>query len=210
MAMPEQIKNRNLLAGPLSNDCMSTPGINARTIDSFIEGEVAAFGQIYDQTAKLIYNVVLRIVTNEKDAEDITQDTYVQAFEKRGSFNGLSDISTWLYRIAVNRALNFCKRKKYVAALSDSLAYFLGGRQNENDLQSMEDENRDILLVKKLLGKINPDFRTCIVLCEIENKSYQQIADILGINIGTVRSRINRGKVEIKELYKRMGERNET
>src|SRR3989339_468628 len=184
---------------------MVQPTIDRESLEKFLQGETTAFGQVYDKTAKMIYNVIYRIVMNKHDAEDITHDTYLRAFEKRQSFNRASDLPTWLYKIAVNNALNFCNRRKYTRTLLEKLAQFFGQQAGEAPPPSPEEEKSNVQLVQKLLGKIKPEFRTCLVLCEMENKSYQQIADILKINIGTVRSRINRGKKELKRLYDKIG-----
>ena len=188
---------------------MNSQNIIIETLESFINGDMKAFEQIYDQTIKMIYNVIYRIVPNDNDAQDITQDTYIRAFEKRHTFSGLSNLSTWLYKIAVNKALNFSNKQRYINTLRDQLSYFFKQREQASDPPAFDLEEKNRFPIKKLLEKIKPEFRTCLILFEMENKSYQEISEILGINIGTVRSRIYRAKKALRDLYNKMEGNNE-
>ena len=157
----------------------------------------------------LLDTSIYRIVPNDNDAQDITQDTYIQAFEKRHTFSGLSNLSTWLYKIAVNKALNFSNKQRYINTLRDQLSYFFKQREQASDPPAIDLEEKNGSPIKKLLEKIKPEFRTCLILFEMENKSYQEISEILGINIGTVRSRIYRAKKALRDLYNKMEGNNE-
>ncbi len=175
--------------------------IDKETAQRFIAGDKETLAMIYKMTSEMIYNVVYRIVLNDADAKDITQDVYVKAYEKRTSFRGDAGVSTWLYKIAVNTAVNFSKRRSFIAGLQEKAGLFRYDPPAPDD--RLEDDREDIKLVKQLLKRVRPDHRTCLVLREIEGLSYQEISELLGLNIGTVRSRINRGRNELKILYEK-------
>ncbi|MFC1771090.1 RNA polymerase sigma factor [Candidatus Margulisiibacteriota bacterium] len=168
-------------------------------IDAFVLGDLYAFERIYELTNKFVYNVIFRMVKNEFEAEDLTQDIYIKVYENRASYKKQSDIKTWIYRIAFNNTLNHIKKQNRIFSFITELGR---GVIFNDDYQEENDEN-DIKLVYEVLKRIKPEFRICIILKDIENKSYEEIALILEINIGTVRSRLNRGRQQFVKLYKR-------
>ncbi|MFH1709500.1 MAG: RNA polymerase sigma factor [bacterium] len=173
--------------------------IEPAIIDRFKEGDMNAFGEIYNKTKDMIYNVIYRFLSNEEDSKDVMHDVFVKVFEKRGSFRGESGIATWIYRVAVNQALNYGKRKSWFPINQDNIKANFYGSENSSD---PEEEDKRLVLLKKLMHKLKPEFRACIVLKDIENVSYEEMSEILKINIGTVRSRLNRGRAELANLYK--------
>jgi RNA polymerase sigma-70 factor, ECF subfamily len=165
------------------------------TADAFVAGDLKAFEAVYKETFKTIYQLVYRMTGNRQDAEDITHDIYVRAYEKRGLYKKeRSALSTWIYRIAVNFTLNALrKRKRWV---SDSII------ENSAAADVLIENLDETDMVTDLLGKLNPDHKACLVLREVEDKPYDEIAEILGLSIGTVRSRISRGRDQLKKLFK--------
>jgi RNA polymerase sigma-70 factor (ECF subfamily) len=174
--------------------------IELEVINRFKEGDMNAFGEIYNKTKDMIYNVIYRLLSNEEDAKDVMHDVYVKVFEKRVSFRGESGIATWIYRTAVNQALNYGRRKSWFLINQDNIrANFYGNRSGDDP---GEEDNR-LVLMKKLMRKLKPEFRACIVLKDMEGASYEEISEILNVNIGTIRSRLSRGRAELAKLYKR-------
>ncbi len=165
------------------------------TADAFVAGDIKAFETVYRETFKTIYHLVYRMTGSRQDAEDITHDIYIRAYEKRALYKTeRSALSTWIYRIAVNYTLNALRKRK---------------RWNrENVIENSEaaevlmEHLEDAELVSALLGKLNPDYKACLIMREVEERPYDEIAGILGIPIGTVRSRIGRGRDQLKKLFK--------
>jgi len=170
-------------------------------IEAFIAGEQEAFRHIYETTKKPIFGVIFRLVGNQHDAEDILHDVYMRVYEKRSLYKqDKSALSTWIYRLAVNFTLNVLKKKK-------RWHQDLVAEPVSEDILETYLAKSDTELAQQVLEKINPDFKICLVLREIEEKSYEEIADLLQLSPGTVKSRINRGRQQLKELFNKIDRR---
>ncbi len=174
-------------------------GLKERDEDAFTECVL-----IYQHK---VFNICLRVVNNRTEAEDVAQEVFVAVFKYIDSFRGDSKFSTWLYRIAINRAQNRLKylaRRSYQqhddfnepehAALSESP---LSSDVPRPDGQALGNELETI--VQDGLAQLNEDFRLILVLRDIENMSYKEIAEIVELNEGTVKSRLFRARVALKE-----------
>ncbi|MDD5136004.1 MAG: sigma-70 family RNA polymerase sigma factor [Candidatus Omnitrophica bacterium] len=160
------------------------------------EGDIAAFEAIYRATAKFVYNVAYRIVYNAQDAEEVTQEVFLKVHKELKNFRKESSIKTWIYRIASNSAINYSK--KMAKEKSRNSEY----RDDADQWQAAEAETarrgqhqREV--VETLLRILNPDQRLCVVLRSIEGLSYREIAEVLKININTVRSRLKRAREKL-------------
>ena len=158
-----------------------------------------AFELLYQYSSVFVYNVVLRILGNRDDASEVTQDVYVKVYNKLGMFCFRSSFKTWVYRIAVNTALNYIKKnkKKYVQ-LSSAAADFIVHK----DYRQAQSQQYKTEIIDELLSKLTPDFRTVIVLREVDDLSYEEISKILRLNINTVKTRIKRARESLVALYK--------
>ena len=153
-----------------------------------------------------VYSYVLRLIDNQADAEDVTQEVFVKVFRRIAGFRGSSTFKTWLYRIATNEASNrrrwFSRHR--IREVSESSVH--GRARNFSDLfqakgstpfeHANNRERRDILICA--LGALEPHYREAVVLRDIEGFSYAEIADTLGVPLGTVKSRILRGREALK------------
>jgi RNA polymerase sigma factor (sigma-70 family) len=144
-----------------------------------------------------VYRLAYRLTGNPHDAEDLTQETFVRVFRslasyKPGTFEG------WLHRITTNLFLDQVRRKQRIRfdALADDAADRLPGRE-PSPSQVYDDTHFDGD-VQRALDALTPDFRAAVVLCDIEGLSYEEIAATLGIKLGTVRSRIHRGRAQLR------------
>lgn len=170
-------------------------------IEGFRQGNQEAFKEIYEQTKEFVYNVIYRMVYDKEETKDLMQDVYIKVFENRSRYNEFtSAFHTWLYRIAFNHTLNFVNRKKMILSKQIILEHKI--EITEENTETISDEE-DIARLQRLLLKVKPKHRICIVLCDIERLSYEETANRLGINIGTVRSRLNRARKELTELYRK-------
>jgi len=170
------------------------------TADAFISGDLKALEIIYRETFKTIYQLVYRMTGDRHDAEDLTHDIYIRAYEKRALYKKeRSAISTWIYRMAVNYTLNALRKRK---RWSNEKVI-----DNSETAEVLIEHLENTELVAELLKMLNPDFKVCLIMRDVEDMSYDEIAKILGISIGTVRSRINRGRVQLKRLFKEYSRR---
>ena len=166
-------------------------------------GEIEAFQQVYKATSGFVYNVALRITQNSADAEEVTQDVFMKIYHSLKDFRQRSTFKTWLYRVTVNTAINRyrkTKREQKDMLDYDSLSGVLPGGSSaaEGAIQS-DDETR----LRALLNILNPEFKTCLVLREIEGFSYQEIAATLKIPLNTVRSRLKRARQILLEAARK-------
>jgi RNA polymerase sigma-70 factor (ECF subfamily) len=179
-------------------------------------GDLAAMEQLIIRYQGRIYNVILKICQNHDDAVELAQDAFVKALENIGNFKGQSGFYTWLFRIAVNLTLNYCKRRDKIAFQS------LDDEGTEQQLQAKTQlktllENRaspdpsEIAQNKELcdllysaLGKLEDSQRAVIVLRDIEGMDYARMAETLGIELGTVKSRLNRARNNLREILEAM------
>jgi RNA polymerase sigma-70 factor (ECF subfamily) len=156
-----------------------------------------------------IYNTILKICGNADDAAELTQDTFVRVIQSLKGFRAQSSFYTWMFRIAVNLTLNFCKRGAKVSfqslqdepdeTLKHQLKDFLIDK-NSPQPQQLAATNELHSLVMKALEKLDIDQRTVVVLRDIEQMNYAEIAETLGIETGTVKSRIARGRKNLREI----------
>ncbi|KGN39729.1 RNA polymerase sigma factor SigE [Knoellia aerolata] len=154
--------------------------------------------QVVEEHSARVYRLAYRLTGNVHDAEDLTQDVFIRVFRslhtfRPGTFEG------WLHRITTNVFLDKMRRKQRIRfdALSDESAARLPSREISPE-QSYADTHFDDD-VQRALDSLAPDFRAAVVLCDIEGLSYEEIAATLDIKLGTVRSRIHRGRSQLRE-----------
>lgn len=175
-------------------------------------GDVEATERLIVRYQDRIYNVILKIVSNPDDAAELTQETFVKVIEKVTSFRAKSSFYTWLFRVAVNTALNFCRRQFKVSAQSldaevktgygESAAklsdYLKDDREPDPVEAAQSKETGEIIL--KALSKVQDEHRVILVLRDIEGMSYAEVAATLKLELGTVKSRISRARAELREI----------
>jgi len=163
-------------------------------------GDMGAFREIYQRVSGYVYTLAYRVVNTKHDAEEVTQDVFLKLHQSLSSFKFEASFKTWLYRIAVNTALNHAKKRSRVTTREVEEIFEDPAVVTQPDatksIEAGETENQ----LKILLDQLNPDQRACIVLREIEGLNYQGIATSLGININTVRSRLKRARETLMSL----------
>ena len=168
-------------------------------IQSALSGNSAAFGVLVDRYRDRLYSCVVNVVNHPDEAEDVVQESFIQAFLKLDTFQQSSQFFTWLYRIAFNNALS--RRRRHRHQLSLDQAHEVSGseptaRSESPDFQIIQREN--VSQLRNALEKLSGDHRSILVLRELEETSYEDIAEILDISIGTVRSRLSRARAALK------------
>ena len=140
-----------------------------------------------------VYRLAYRLTGNRQDAEDLTQDVFIRVFRSLGTFEG------WLHRITTNLFLDRVRRKTRLRM--DGFGEGAEDRLLSSEVQpesAVHDANFDPD-IEAALSSLSEEFRVAVVLCDIEGLSYEEISDVLGIKLGTVRSRIHRGRTQLRE-----------
>ncbi|MBA3265093.1 MAG: RNA polymerase sigma factor SigE [Nocardioidaceae bacterium] len=161
------------------------------------QGTAASWDDIVRQHSGRVYRLAYRLTGNKQDAEDLTQEVFVRVFQSLPSYQP-GTFEGWLHRITTNLFLDSARRRQRIrfdalptdfdALLADSTSLSEG--DFESDLFDSD--------IEVALAALRPDFRIAVVLCDVEGLSYDEIADLLGIRIGTVRSRIHRGRAMLR------------
>jgi RNA polymerase sigma-70 factor (ECF subfamily) len=166
-------------------------------------GDHAEFEKLVERTQRQAYNIAYRMTGNRDDAEDLTQEAYLRAYRSFGTYNRQMPFESWFFRILSNLFIDLLRRRPKQKPLS--LDQPMGDEESEeNLLLQLPDEEanpeRNLLdqvmdeRLQAALSTLPEAFRVAVLLCDVEGRSYEEIAQIMGSSIGTVRSRIHRGR----------------
>ena len=185
---------------------------DAVLVDMCQRGDSKAMERLVLKYQNRIYNTILKICANTEDAAELTQDTFVKVIENIDKFEGRSGFYTWAFRIAVNLTLNYCKRNVQLGFRSlensddehdeqgrTALKEFLTDESSPDPAAVVVNKELAEIAVKALM-KLDDWQRAVIVLRDIEGMDYAQIADVLGIEHGTVKSRLSRARSALREI----------
>ncbi|MEX0322860.1 MAG: sigma-70 family RNA polymerase sigma factor [Puniceicoccaceae bacterium] len=168
-------------------------------------GDVAAFDVLVRKYRERLYGIIYNLTSNREDAADLTQDAFIKAFSSISRFQGKSAFFTWLYRIGVNTALSHLKRNRFRRFFSLEHIQEEGSNAQVFETLAAKHKSEKGALLSELQEKLNeamqklsPKHRTVVVLFEIEGLSHQEIADIVGCSVGTVRSRLHYAKQQLQ------------
>jgi RNA polymerase sigma-70 factor (ECF subfamily) len=188
-------------------------GLRSAADHEFIERlkrrEAAAFEELVAERSGEIYGLLFRLTENGEEARDLTQETFLRAFQNIDRFRGEADIRTWIYRIAINQARNrsrWWRRRRRDATVSLDATYGESGQSilgtlaepSQNPEQQTLAREREITL-RSALQRLALSYRETVILRDIEGFTYEEIAETLGINVGTVKSRLARGRQELRK-----------
>jgi RNA polymerase sigma-70 factor, ECF subfamily len=165
------------------------------------KGDMDAFEQLYDRHNRRVYAVCLRMTQNVQEAEDLTQDVFIQLFRKIGSFRGESAFTTWLHRLAVNQVLmHFRKRSvklEHTTAEGETPEQVVRGTENPKAMPVV-----DRIALDSALSKLPPGYRTVFILHDVEGHEHEEIAKILGIAVGTSKSQLHKARMKLRAILK--------
>lgn len=175
-----------------------------RLIADCLGGKTEAFGELVARYQDRLFNTVIRMLDNAEDARDVVQESFISAYQSLGSFKGDSLFFTWLYRIAVNTAISWKRKQKVVLRLhtgadnpgSVEPADPAESNQPGHAMEMAEEERR----VHEALAKLSPDHRSVLVMKDMEGMKYEEMADVLGVPVGTIRSRLHRARLELRDI----------
>lgn len=172
-------------------------------VERAIAGDRASFGELVRRHQDRLFHTAVRMLDNAEDAADVVQDAFLNAYVSLRAFKGDSRFFTWLYRIAVNSAISM-KRRQRVALNADGP---LVGAVAPEPIDASESSRpghaveraEEIERLQAALSRLTPEHRVVLVLKEIDGQKYEEIADILQVPIGTIRSRLHRARLELRD-----------
>jgi RNA polymerase sigma-70 factor (ECF subfamily) len=173
---------------------------DAQLIDETLRGRSAAFGRLVEKYQDRLYNTIVHVVGNGEDALDVVQDAFVQAFLKLETFQRSSAFYTWLYRIAFNAAASQHRRKRPVLSVEQSRETSghepVDGQSGPGEHLEQLERSRQ---VQQAIAALSEEHRAVVVLREIDGCCYETIAEILDLPVGTVRSRLHRARLQLRD-----------
>ena len=192
------LQTQTFFTGPATESPKDSDYALARAAAS---GAIAAIGDLYDRHSRRVYSLCFRMTRNAADAEDLTQEIFIQLFRKIGSFRGESQFTTWLHRFTVNQVLMYFRRvtarKEMIA--EDIEAEISIPHQHEN---SARPRVVDKIALDIALSRLPPGYRLVFVLYDIEGYSHVEIASMLGCAVGTSKSQLHKARMKLRRLLK--------
>ena len=183
--------------------------IEAQFIERLKRGDAAAFETLVNERSSEIYGLLYRLTESSEEARDLTQETFLRAFQSISHFRGESDLRTWIYRIAINQARNrwrwWRRRRRDVTISIDAPAKngqpsLIGTLKSDNgnnpERETLAHERERAL--RRALSSVKRVYREAVVMRDIEGFAYEEIAVALDISVGTVKSRLARGRQELR------------
>ena len=164
-------------------------------------GDMEAFEDLYRRHFRRVYALCLRMLGNPTEAEDLTQETFTQLYNKIGSFRGDSQFTTWLHRMTVNQVLMHFRRKKsrpeFTTDEGETPVQIVRGTENPNAMPIV-----DRIMLENSISKLPPGYRSVFVLHDVEGHDHEEIAKMLGISVGTSKSQLHKARLKMRGLIR--------
>ncbi len=193
--------------------------VSKKLIKQAIKGNMKAFETLILQFEKPVYNLVFQMMGNEQDALDVTQEVFIKLYRSIGKFRFKSKFSTWVYRVAVNTCIDELRKlKKYEKKLdyidqayeSEEKSYKKQYVDKGKTPEEVAIQNENVTEIRYSINQLKEDYRTIIILRDIKNFSYEEIAKILDCTLGTVKSRLSRARQQLKKEIVKKREQSQT
>ena len=206
----EQDENAKPLVVPNSTkqtESKSKPKPDAQASDYALTqaaagGEMAAFERIYQRHHRRVYSLCLRMTQNPPEAEDLTQEVFIQLFRKIGSFRGESAFTTWLHRLTVNQVLmHFRKRNvkfEKTTEEGETPVQVVGGTENPRKMPVV-----DKIAIEHAIAQLPTGYRNVFVLHDVEGYEHEEVAKILGCSVGTSKSQLHKARLKLRKLLQK-------
>ncbi len=187
-----------------------------RRIAAAASGDKAAFGEIVTEYEKLVWGTIRTKIKNEEDALDLSQEVFLKIWRSIGSYRGDCRFSTWVYRIASNTALDFLRRAPKNAnesldsrtdAEGEEKAFEVADESLSASPERSLEQAETTAAVRQAIASLSEDQRTVVLLRDIEGYTYEEIAGMLSVEIGTVKSRLNRARLHLREKLSHLRDR---
>ncbi|HEX7297217.1 MAG TPA: RNA polymerase sigma factor [Pyrinomonadaceae bacterium] len=179
----------------------ATPTSDQMLARAAAQGDLKAFEQIYERHHRRVYSLCLRMTHNVAEAEDLTQEAFIQLFKKIGSFRGDSAFTTWLHRLTVNQVLmHFRKasvKRERVTEEGDTPVEVVSGTENPNTMPVI-----DRIALDRAMAQLPPGYKAVFVLHDVEGHEHEAIAKILGVSVGTSKSQLHKARMKLRRLLR--------
>lgn len=173
------------------------------------KGDASAFEKIIAEYQNVVYSIAYRYAENSEDAADMSQEIFIKMFRNINTFQFKSKLSTWIYRVATNTCIDLVKKTKndrntysiddgYENSDGETKYSEIADDSSRPDVALEEGEVRDV--INMAISRLNEDYRLVIILRDIQGLSYDEISEIVGCSVGTVKSRISRGRKNLREI----------
>ena len=176
-------------------------------IQAAVEGDIESFEKLIKIYEKRIYNICLRLLKDQEEAYDAAQEVCIKIWKQLSQFKGDSKFSTWVYRIATNTCIDLLRKQK---KRENEVTLFTDDEEQEERLTDLTDIWKDMSeqlagdelrsVIWQGIQELKVDHRMVIVLRDVEGKSYDEIANALGVSIGTIKSRLSRARQQLKKM----------
>ncbi|MDP3387150.1 MAG: sigma-70 family RNA polymerase sigma factor [Eubacteriales bacterium] len=173
------------------------------------KGDINSFEELIKEYKKVAYNIALKMLKNKEDAEDVSQEALIKVYKSIDRFNMDSSFKTWLYRIVVNTCLDHVRKNKENPISIDQPIhsghdeFYMEVEDNRPTPQEVLETKLTQKMVMDAVNELEEDFRSIIILRDINDLSYEEISEIIECNIGTVKSRISRARQKLKEILEK-------
>jgi RNA polymerase sigma-70 factor, ECF subfamily len=180
---------------------------DSELICGLLEHNEVVFRVLVEKYQKLVYNACYNLIKQREDAEDVAQDVFIEIYESIHQFRNESKLSTWLYRIAINKSLNHIRKHKWKSMVFSFETFFTGEKnvrleiEDSNALNSPEtlDYTERTLVLKKAMDSLPENQRIAFTLCKYDELSYQEISEIMNLSISSIESLIHRAKLGLQK-----------
>ena len=174
-------------------------------IAKVVAGDVNAYAELVEEYQTRVYNLALKMLANDADAQDIAQEAFLKAYRALDMFRGESGFSSWMYRLTTNLCIDFLRKEK--KNRTDSITVVRNDEPEEQEIPDLrynpetELERQELRgAIRSALMELNPEYRQAVVMRELGGMSYAEIADELEIELGTVKSRIARARQKMRSF----------
>ena len=172
-------------------------------------GDMSAFEQLYRRHNRRVYSLCLRMTNSASEAEDLSQEVFIQLFRKIGSFRGDSAFTTWLHRLTVNQVLMHFRKKsvklEFTTDEGETPIQIVAGTANPNAMPVV-----DRLALEKAIAQLPPGYRSVFLLHDVEGHEHEEIARMLGCSVGTSKSQLHKARMKLRGLLRQTTDTAET
>lgn len=165
------------------------------------EGDGSAFEQLYRRHFRRVYALCLRMLGDQSLAEDLTQDVFINLYNKIGSFRGESAFTTWLHRMAVNQVLMYFRKRSTKSELTteegETPVQIVRGTENPNAMPVI-----DRIALERAIQQLPPGYRTVFILHDVEGYEHEEIARMMGVSEGTSKSQLHKARLKLRSLIR--------
>ncbi len=201
------IADISVFHSPLSaeNEIIEANSTDLALTQKAAQGNIAAFEMLYERYHRRTYSLCLRMTNSQTEAEDLTQEVFIQLFRKIGSFRGDSAFSTWLHRLTVNQVLMHFRRRSVKNEKTSE-----DGEMPEQTVSGTENPRKmpvlDRIALKKAISELPPGYRNVFVLHDVEGYEHEEVARLLKISVGTSKSQLHKARLKLRGLLIKQNE----